>query len=97
MVLDAWAMLGVSFTPLLVCRCFKKIYSEKAATLISLSALVIFIVISKMASIAPGTQLAAMSSFLKSYYMVPFVTLAYAFTLCLLFNTKNQSETLVND
>lgn len=95
MVLDAWAMLGVSFTPLLICRCLKKRYSEKAATLISLSALAIFIIISKMSLIAPGTALASASAFLKSYYLVPFVTLVYAFVLCLLFNSKMESS--IND
>ena len=97
LVLDAWAMLGVFFTPLLVSRCFNRRFSEKSAIIISLSSLALFVLLTKAHAILPAGTITQICEFLKSYYLIPLTTLTVAFAACFMLSSKCEIKGQTND
>ncbi|MCM8536973.1 MAG: sodium/proline symporter [Lentisphaeraceae bacterium] len=88
LVLDAWAMLGVSFTPLILSRCAGYKFSEKSAISLSLAGLLLFLFISKGQALVSISFISDLFQTLNSYYLTPFVTLAIVSAIGVKFGTK---------
>jgi sodium/proline symporter len=87
LVLDAWAMLGVSFCPLLFLRCFGRQFSERRAVLSSLGGLALFIIINRAKYIFPEGWLPDSAMLMNTYYLTPL----FVIILIVIFNLNKET------
>ena len=88
LVLDAWAMLGVAFSPLIISRCLGRQYSEKRAIALAMTGLFIFIFISRGHLLLYEGVITGFFKTLNGYYLAPLASMAITFTAGMFLSSK---------